>query len=334
MSGSFKNTGGDYSEMEIMIRRYFLWMEATHYSIETIKGRRLVLKYFRVWCEERGIVTPQEVTRGILERYQRYLTLYRTVKDKPLSRRTQCIRITAVRMFFGWLAKHNHILYNPSSELDLPRQERKLPAVILSHEEIEQIMQQVDLNEPMGYRDRAILETFYSTGIRRKELCNLEMHDLDMEKELVMVRQGKYNKDRLIPIGERALIWIEKYLSDVRPFLLPQEDNHYLFLSRYGGRLIPKELSRIARKYFDRAGLQKHGACHIFRHSMATNMHDNGADIRYIQEILGHASVETTQIYTHVSIARLKEVHNRTHPGAKFEPKRSQNDDKKTNNPK
>ena len=323
----------EYSEMESMIRHYFQWMAATHYSRETIKGRRLVLSYFCRWCEERGIVSPQEVTRAILERYQRYLTLYRTSKDRPLARRTQCIRITAVRMFFGWLAKHNHILYNPSSELDLPRQERKLPEVILSHEEIERIMQHVDLNEPMGYRDRAMLETLYSTGIRRGELCNLQNHDLDMEKELVMVRQGKNNKDRLIPIGERALIWIEKYLSDVRPFLLPLENNHHLFLSRYGGPLIPKELSRIARKYFDRAGLQKQGACHIFRHSMATNMHENGADIRYIQEILGHASVETTQIYTHVSIARLKEVHSRTHPGAKFGSKRSHSDHKKANHP-
>jgi integrase/recombinase XerD len=317
----------DYSGMEIMMRRHLQWMETTHYSIETIKGRRLLLKYFCLWCEERGVLKPQEVTRDILERYQRYLTLYRDKKGKPISRSTQCTRITAVRMFFGWLAKHNHIIYNPSSELDLPRQERKLPAVILSHEEIEQIMQQVNLNEPMGYRDRAILETLYSTGIRRKELCNLEIHDLDMEKELVMVRQGKNNKDRLIPIGERALIWIEKYLSDVRPFLLPQEGNYYLFLSRYGGRLIPKELSRIARKYFDRGSIEKHGACHIFRHSMATNMLENGADIRYIQEILGHASVETTQIYTHVSIARLKEVHDRTHPGAKFRPKQLTEDE-------
>jgi integrase/recombinase XerD len=328
------SASSDYSEMEIMIRRYLQWMEATHYSIETIKSRRLLLKYFCLWCEERGIVKPQEVTRGLLERYQRYLTLYRDKKEKPISRMTQCIRITAVRMFFGWLAKHNHILYNPSSELDLLRQEQKLPAVILSHEEIEQILQQVDLNEPMGYLDRAILETLYSTGIRRKELCNLEIHDLDMEKELVMVRQSKYNKDRLIPISERALVWIEKYLSDVRPFLLPPEDNHYLFLSHFGGRLIPKELSRMARKYFDRAGLQKHGDCHIFRHSMATNMHENGADISYIQEILGHASVETTQIYPHVSIARLKEVHNRTHPGAKFETKRLQNGDKEADSPK
>ena len=313
----------DYSEMAVMIQRYIQHLESRNYSKATLHHYRRLLKYFCNWSEERGIVRPQEVTRPILERYQRWLYHFRTVHGRSLSASTQGQRLTTIRMFFSWMSKANYLLYNPASELELPRRGDRLPQAILSHEEVEQIMQQVNLDSQMGYRDRAILETLYSTGIRRAELCHLEIADLNISKGTLMVREGKNSKDRLIPIGERALVWIEKYLYDLRPMIAPSPDNGILFITRDGCSFNPSVLTQKLGKYLEKAGIEKPGSCHIFRHSMATAMLENGADIRFIQEILGHKHLDTTQIYTRVSIAKLKEVHTKSHPGAKFKRRES-----------
>ncbi len=170
--------------------------------------------------------------------------------------------------------------------------------------------------EQMGLRDRAILETLYSTGIRRMEVVNLTVYDLDMERGTLMVRQGKGKKDRMVPIGERAVAWLERYLNDTRPGLVVPPDDATFFLTSSGEPLSPSRLTQLVREYVDAAEIGKRGACHLFRHTMATLMLENGADIRYIQEMLGHAELSTTQIYTRVSIRRLKTVHALTHPGA------------------
>jgi len=171
---------------------------------------------------------------------------------------------------------------------------------------------------PMGLRDRAILETFYSTGIRRKELSQLAVFDLDAERGTILVREGKWRKDRMVPIGDRALAWIEKYLSEVRPQLVVDPDPGNLFLGQTGEPLAPGWLTSRASTYIHKAGLAKQGGCHLFRHTMATLMLEGGADIRFIQEMLGHATLQATQIYTKVSIKKLKEIHTVTHPGAQL----------------
>lgn len=320
------------SEMEVMILRHFEWMRVKNYSSETIEGRRLTLKYFSQWCEERGITRPQEVSRPVLESYQRYLYHYRSKKGNRLTIRSQQIRLTAVRMFFSWLSRYKHILYNPASELELPRSEYHLPKSILTFEEVEQVMNQVDLTDPMGLRDRAILETLYSTGMRRKELCNLKQQDIHLDRGLVMIRQGKYNKDRMIPIGNRALAWIDKYLYDTRPFIVLDEasDDGTLFLTRDGQPLRPKHLTRLTHHYISSANIGKEGSCHIFRHTMATLMLEGGADSRFIQQMLGHARLDTTQIYTRVAVTKLKEIHSRTHPGSSLKRKERKDKDPET----
>ncbi|MES9904936.1 MAG: tyrosine-type recombinase/integrase [Sedimenticola sp.] len=219
---------------------------------------------------------------------------------------------------FKWLTKNNHILYNPASELDLPRKERRLPKVILTADEAETILNQPDTTSSIGKRDRAILETFYSTGIRRAELSALSLYDIDWERETLFVNQGKGKKDRVVPIGERALRWIENYQQRIRPELLVDPSETALFLNYKGERLVPDGLSFLVRRYIEQAGIEKPGSCHLFRHTMATAMLENGADIRFIQEILGHEKLDTTQQYTHVSIVKLKEIHRATHPAAKL----------------
>ena len=296
------------------MRRFLQWQAEKNYSPKTIENREVYLRYFIQWCDERGLGQPQEITKPIIERYQRYLFLYRKKNGEPLSTRSQHVRVVPIRAWFKWLARQNYILYNPASDIEMPRLERRLPKHILTVEESEQIINQPDTTTPTGIRDRAILETLYSTGMRRMELINLKLFDIDPDRGTVMVRQGKGRKDRMIPIGERALKWIEKYQSDVRPELSTPNDEGILFLTHLSDEFTPNRLTQMVRDYIDAADIGKRGSCHLFRHAMATLMLENGADVRFIQAMLGHVSLETTQIYTQVSIRKLKDIHTATHP--------------------
>jgi integrase/recombinase XerD len=192
---------------------------------------------------------------------------------------------------------------------------------VLSAAEAEQVIAQPNVNDPLGLRDRALMETLYSTGMRRLELANLKLYDLDLERGTVFVRQGKGQKDRMIPVGDRAAAWVRKYLDESRPSLAAEPDDKTVFLSNAGEPFSLDHLSDLVRRHVDAANIGKRGACHLFRHTMATLMLEGGADIRFIQAMLGHADLKTTQIYTQVSIRQLKEIHTATHP-AKLELKR------------
>jgi integrase/recombinase XerD len=246
---------------------------------------------------------------------------YRQKNGNPLSFRSQHTRLVPIRVWFRWLARQHHILHNPASELELPRLEHRLPKSVLSVAEIEQVLAQPDIRDPLGLRDRALMEMLYSTGMRRLELANLKLYDLDTERGTVTIRQGKGKKDRMIPIGERAAAWVEKYIREARPKLVVEPDDRTVFLSNAGEPFCLDHLSDLVREHVDAANIGKRGGCHMIRHTMATLMLDNGADTRYIQEMLGHADLKTTQIYTQVSIRQLKRIHAATHPGASLEKK-------------
>ena len=233
---------------------------------------------------------------------------------QPLTFGSQFTHLVPVRAFFKWCARQNHTLYNPASELDMPKMEKRLPKHVLTASEADRVLNQANVADPLGVRDRAILETFYSTGMRRSELASLKLYDLDIERGTVMIRLGKGKKDRMIPIGSRALAWIDKYVVEVRPTLVREPDDGTLFLSNLNEAFTRNRLTQMVREYVDAASLGKRGACHLFRHTMATLMLENGADIRFIQQMLGHAELSTTQIYTQVSIRKLKEIHSLTHP--------------------
>lgn len=292
---------------------YLDQLRARNYAQQTVEFKRVALERFIAWCGERGIVRITEVTRPVLMRYQRHLYHATTRGGRPLSAAGQANRLMAVRSFFRFLTRENVLLYNPASELELPKLEKRLPKDILSAQEAEAVLSQPDVTTPLGIRDRAMLEVFYSTGMRRQELIDLERQHLDHERGIVAIRQGKGKRDRFVPIGERALAWIDKYLADVRPEL-ELRDVNTLFLDEAGQKLDPHRVSRAVRGYVERSGVGKKGRCHLFRHTMATLMLENGADIRFIQQMLGHALLSTTEIYTHVSILKLKAVHTLTHP--------------------
>jgi integrase/recombinase XerD len=210
--------------------------------------------------------------------------------------------------------KENLILANPASDLDLPRQGYHLPRTILSVHEVETILNQADVDRPLGVRDRAMMETLYSTGMRRQELINLDRQHVDPERQLLRIEEGKGRKDRIVPIGSRALKWVEKYLVEVRPRLTSSLSQPALFLTPEGERPTVDVLGKLVHGYIDAAGIGKTGSCHLFRHAFATHLLENGCDIRFIQVMLGHAQLSTTAIYTHVSIKELQNAHGRCHP--------------------
>lgn len=293
------------------------WTLTIGLSAQTAQIRKTGLDRFILWCDERGLQRPHDITRPILQRYQSHLYHYRKANGQPLSFNTQSTLLHPLVAFFKWCVRDNHILHNPASELVLPKPPRQLPKHLMSVAEIENILNQADIETPSGIRNRAMLETLYSTGIRRAELINLSLYDIDTERGTLMVRLGKGSKDRLIPIGKRACAWVDRYLQEVRPQLAVSTDQQALYLTDYGEPFAKNRLSDMVKRHMQHAGFTS-GGCHAFRHAMATHMLENGADIRYIQAMLGHSELSTTQIYTHVAIGKLQAVHALTHP-AKME---------------
>src|SRR6202453_2087821 len=215
------------------------WMLASGYSENTVRARRVAIRRFITWCEERSLRDPKEVTKPILERYQRHLYYHRKANGRPMTLGSQFGCLAPLKTFFKWLAKENHTPYNPASELTLPRLPKHLPRSILSVQEVEAILREAEPTTAAGLRDRAMLETLYSTGLRRMELPGLALYDLDLKRRLVVVREGKGKRDRVVPIGARAAAWVEKYLHEGRPQLLVS-DCEALFLTDYGEPMSPQ----------------------------------------------------------------------------------------------
>jgi integrase/recombinase XerD len=299
-----------------LLLRFLDWMRQQNYSPRSVEIREKQLSYFLVWAHERGITRPNEVTKPVLDRYKRYLYHYRRSDGRPLTFRTQHSRLSPLRVFFKWAARNNYIAWNPASELELPRVESRLPKHILTKDEAELIFSLCDLETPFGLRDRAILETFYSTAIRRTELINLTLFDVDTGRGTLSVRQGKGGRDRIVPIGDRALAWVEKYQWDARPQLAKGQDDGTLFLSGLGEKITSAHMTKMCRDYILKADIGKTGSCHIWRHSAATALLEAGMDLRHLQAFLGHANLNTVAVYTQVGIKALKDLHQAMHPAA------------------
>jgi integrase/recombinase XerD len=283
--------------------------------------QRQAIRKFIAWADERGLDDPREVTRPMIERYQRHLFYYRK-PDTPKGRKDAGAALTVgmqvqylapLKTWFRWLAREHHILANPAADIDLPRQPKRLPRSVPSVQEVEAMLAEAEPANAQGLRDRALLEVLYATGLRRMEIVGVAIYDVDLPRGLLWVRKGKGNRQRVVPIGDRAGAWVEKYLTEARPQLLAG-DTEALFLSDYGQPIKPEQVADKVKRYLRFAGVDKPGATHLLRHACATHMLEGGADIRFIQEMLGHANLQTTEIYTHVSIDKLIAVHRATHP--------------------
>lgn len=308
----------DDNEITHYMTLYLSWCEIVGRTARTIHSHRHAIRRWIVWCDERSLNHPRDITKPILESYQKHLFDHRQKNGEPLTLRTQGSLLTPIKSFFKWLTIENHILYNPASELVLPKIRRGPPASVLSVDEVNRVLDLPDTNCPYRLRDKAILEVLYSTGIRRMEVANLEVYDIDRSRETLFVREGKGQKDRMLPLGKRALYWVERYRLESRPLLVNNPLEQHLFLTDYGEAYNGDRMSNLVKRYLYHAHIDKKGACHLFRHAMATHMLDNGADIRFIQAMLGHSDLSTTEIYTQVSVEKLRQIHEATHP-AKLE---------------
>lgn len=297
---------------------YLAAMRLRNYSADTVTSRAENLQLFLAWAAERDVTRASQVTRPILEAYQQGLYRHRKANGQPLGWGTQHQRLSGLKDWFKWLTRQNVLLHNPASELELPRQEKRLPETALTQAQIGQLLAVPDVSDPLGVRDRAMLEVFYSAGLRRSELCHLELSALNPARRTLTVRRGKGHKDRVVPLGARALQWVDRYLAEVRPRLCLDSHEAALFLTGFGQAFCPDVLSRMVSRWLK--PINGKGSCHLLRHTCATHLLEGGADIRYIQQLLGHESLETTAIYTEVTINQLIEVHTRCHPAERLLP--------------
>lgn len=296
---------------------YLAALQARNYSADTVATRAEDLKLFLAWAAERDVTRASQVTRPILEAYQQGLYQHRKKNGQPLGWGTQRQRLSGLKDWFKWLTRQNVLLHNPASELELPRKEKRLPATALTLPQVAQLLAVPDVADPLGVRDRAMLEVFYSAGLRRSELSHLELSALNPARRTLTVRRGKGHKDRVVPLGARAFAWVDRYLGEVRPRLCLDTREQSLFLTGFGAAFCPDVVSRMVTGWLKKIGAK--GSCHLLRHTCATHMLEGGADIRYIQQLLGHESLETTAIYTEVTITQLIEVHTRCHPAERGE---------------
>ncbi|MHC4530875.1 MAG: tyrosine recombinase XerC [Planctomycetota bacterium] len=236
------------------------------------------------------------------------------LNEKQYSKATIARKLATLRSFYKFLVKRGQIETNPVVSVRTPKQEKKLPH-FLEYEEVKRLLETPPLDNWLGARDRAILETLYSTGIRVSELVALNMDDIDFLGEVVHVR-GKGKKERITPIGTSALQVIQHYMEfrNRRSQSNPKFDSKVLFVNKHGRRLSTRSVRRKMDKYLKMAGLDPSISPHTLRHSFATHMLNNGADLRSVQELLGHQSLSTTQIYTHVTTKKLKETYQNAHP--------------------
>ncbi len=302
-------------EPKILAHQFLQTMRMRNCSERTVVSWKYTIDRFVSWCSERNLNCMAEVTTQHLAAYRRSLFHYRNPKTGlPLKFDTQAQYLMPIRRWFDWMKAQTFIAHDPAVDIELPKSENRLPTSVLTANEVESLLNVPDVETPIGIRDRAIMETFYSSGIRCGELVALAVYDVNVDREVLTVRQGKGGKDRVVPIGTRALTWVNKWTCDIRPNLVTDSSDQSLFVSKNGRQLGPNYVSNLVKRYMKKIGISYRGACHLLRHTAATLMMENGADLRSLQQFLGHARLNTTQIYTHVSIKHLQEVHRKTHP--------------------
>jgi integrase/recombinase XerD len=275
-------------------------------SVETSRAYRLDIVRFVEYVSVKGAKSPTDVGPRNLREYVYHL------KDLGLSPASIRRNVSAVRSYFRFLLGEGHVVRDPSERLETPKKWRTLPEV-LDVAEVEKLLAAPSLDEPLAFRDRAMLELAYGAGLRVSEWISLSVRDVMLQDHLVRVF-GKGAKERLVPIGRRAIAAIAVYLRELRPKLEKGEGKGVLFLNARGEPLSRMGAWKILRKYVDQAGIKKSVSPHTLRHSFATHLLEGGADLRAVQEMLGHVDISTTQIYTHVDREYLRTVHKQFHP--------------------
>ncbi len=312
--------------MNALIERYLEARAARGIRPATLRYQRFFLRCFAGWLASRGIANPRCVAPRHITEYQAYLLAHRytfskapDAPKKALAARTRYDQLAAVCRFFRWLVAERVLLADPTAACALGRRQRFQPRNVLSEAEVIALLAAPDLSKPIGLRDRAILELFYSTGLRRAEVAALDLTDVDLTGGTVLVRCGKGGRSRLVPLGEVAAEVLLAYLRDARPRFLKKPGVTALFLAalrcgQAGQRLSAHQIKMLVQRAGEAAGIARRVTPHLLRHCLATHMLKAGADLRHVQEILGHRRIDSTEAYTHLAISDIQEAHARTHP--------------------
>ncbi len=275
-------------------------------SKNTIEAYGHDLNRFLNYLTAQGIDDVSNIGKYEIRSFLVYL------KRSRLSIKSIVRNLVSIRVFFRFLVQEGVLERNPAEELDSPKIDRTLPE-ILTLKEIELLLNQPNTETLLGIRDRAMLEMLYATGMRVSELTRISIDQVNLEGGYVVLF-GKGSKERIVPLGKEAIRWLELYLRDVRKRFDKKKESRFLFLSQWGKEMSRQQFWKNLKEYGRRAGIQKRITPHLLRHSFASHLLERGADLRSVQMMLGHVDISTTQIYTHVSGERLKQVHKRYHP--------------------
>ena len=293
--------------MEFQVDSFILYL-ATERGLSTAYqlSVRQTLDKLLPWCLKNGHQKWRDLGTDELSSFLNYL------RKGEIDASSLRIALVHLKIFFRFLQKRQHIEIDPAEPLLSPKTSAKLPET-LNAQTVEQLLSSIDPEKKLGRRDLALLEMFYASGLRLSELCGARLESLDQEDHFLRIT-GKGNKTRLVPVGQKALSALANYLTIERPTLVRAKTSSHIFLSVRGGPLSPDRVRQIVKERAKQAGIEQNIYPHLLRHSFATHLLENGADLRVIQELLGHADIATTQIYTHVDQKRLKAVHKNFHP--------------------
>lgn len=294
--------------MELFLKEYLSHIKLErNLSDNTISSYKNDISAFISFLKGFNISDPSEISSDKITAF------FKALKDLGLTNTSTARYFSSLKGFFSYLEKNKYIKKNPIEKITAPKLSKKLPSV-LNINEIDSILSQPDTNDKLGLRDKAILELFYACGTRVSELINLKISDLFLDDEVIRVF-GKGSKERLIPIGSSAIKWINEYLGKSRSGLMKySKSGNFVFLNSRGTKLSRMGIWKIIGRYVKEAGIKKEVHPHTFRHSFATHLLEGGADLRAVQEMLGHADISTTQIYTHIDRDYIKQVHKQFHP--------------------
>ena len=299
---------------EMLAARYLQHLEILNQSPHTRRTVRSYLKHWHTFADEIKLADAQAVTTGTMLDFQRWLFYRPTWRNTQRGILSQNRVLGGIKSFFIFLHQEGIVARNPAEGITLAREPQRLPRNILTPQEARKIIETPDTGTLLGYRDRTIFEVLYATGIRKSELMNLTVADVNLEEELLRINGGKGAKDRVAPLTRVACSFLENYIKAIRPELLGGRQTDRLFVSRRGNPMAKNTVSQMVEKYARLSKVKKHVTCHLWRHSCATHLLKNNANLRHVQQILGHASLATTERYLRLTITDLKEAHRKFHP--------------------
>jgi integrase/recombinase XerD len=302
---------------DMLLERYRSHLELKNYSVLTIRGQAASLKLLLRFLAETNQPDLAAVTTAMLHDFQRWHFYQPTARGTARGIPYQNRVLSAIKGLFKFLHEENLVARDPAAALDYGREPQTLPRNILTPQEARRIIEAPDVHTVLGYRDRVVLEVLYATGIRKLELMNLTLTDVNLDEELLRINGGKGAKDRVVPLTEIACSFLESYIKGIRPKLLGLKTTNRLFLSLRGLPIARNTLGHLVEKCTRLARIKKRVTCHLWRHSCATHLLQRKANLRHVQEILGHRSLATTERYLHLTITELKEAHRRCHPREK-----------------